>query len=104
MPKLDWNYNSCKTPLEIDNFFKMKNLNLVLVDSVFQPHSYELPYKTKLSYTLYKLEPSVTMKLQKASLTTEETVISSLKRSIDAYAYETEKSEYGLVTSMKTEL
>ena len=94
------NNNSCKSQEEIDNFFIMKNFNLMYSNTVFQPKNYEFPFTTKLSAIPYKLDTSlsrlVTVQFQKATMVTDETVVFPVKNSIDTFLYENENSEYGM--------
>ena len=94
------NNYSCKSQDEIDNFFIMKNLNLMYVNTIFQTKNYETPITTKLTATLYKLDTKlsrlVTIKFQKATMITDETVVLPSQTSFDTILYENEKSEYGM--------
>ena len=94
------NNNSCKSQDEIDNFFYMKNLNLIYVNTIFQPKNYETPYTTKMTASLYKLDAKlsrlVTVKLQKATMITDETIIFPVQNSFETFQYENENSEYGM--------
>ena len=100
------NGDICKSPTEINNFFIQKNLNLLYMNTLFQPNNYDNPILMKYNSPIYgidtKLTRLITTKLQKAFIVTDEGIIFSSPKKQETLAFESENSDFGLSLSSNT--
>lgn len=94
------NGNFCKTMDQIYDFFTLKNLNLLYVNTLFQPNTYESATTTKYVSEVHKLEPKlsrlVSIRIQKAIVKTDETVLLPNTKVEETFTFESETVEIGL--------
>ena len=94
------NGNFCKSTDQISEFFTLKNLNLLYVNTLFQPNTYETATTTKYVSEVHKLEPKlsrlVTIHIQKAVIKTDETVLLPNTKTEETFTFESETVEIGL--------